>query len=95
MASSGHQIKMDRNIEGSPDQHMVLDSSGPITRRTGKGSSFMAKEMNFVFDHNALTDVMFVDLCPLQLGDAVEVINVGDPLGFPGQIQLRVNRERK
>jgi len=53
----------------------------------------MAQEMTF--EHNALTDVMFVDLCCIQEGDKVEVIDVGTPLGFPGQIQVRVNREKE
>lgn len=93
MASSGHQIQMDRSVEGSTHQHMVLDNPGPVTRRTSKGPEGMAQEMTF--EHNALTDVMFVDLCPVQMGDQVEVFDVGGPLGFPGQIQFRVNREKE
>lgn len=93
MASSGHQIEMDRSVESSTHQHMVLDNPGPVTRRTSKGPEGMAQEMTF--EHNALTDVMFVDLCSVQPGDRVEVLDVGGPLGFPGQIQFRVNREKE
>jgi hypothetical protein len=53
----------------------------------------MAQKMTF--EHNALTDVMFVDLCCVQIGDHVEVLDVGSPLGFPGQIQVRINREKE
>jgi hypothetical protein len=91
--SSSDQITVDRNVEGAAHQHVVLDPGGPVTRRTGKGPEGMAQEMTF--EHNALTDVMFVDLYCVQLGDQVEVLDVGSPLGFPGQIQVRVNREKE
>jgi hypothetical protein len=93
MGRGSHQIEMDRDIESTHHQHMVLDNAGPITRRTSKGPEAMAQEMTF--EHNALTDVMFVDLCNVQPGDEVEVFDVGSPLGFPGQIQFRVNREKE
>jgi hypothetical protein len=93
MVTSRHQIEVGRNVENPGNQHVVLDSEGPVTRRTGKGPSGMAQEM--IFEHNSLTDVMFVDLCPIERGENVEVLDVGKPLGFPGQIQVRVNRERE
>jgi hypothetical protein len=51
--------------------------------------------MTLTFEHNSVTDVMFIDLCPMQSGDNVEVVEVGEHLGFPGQIQARVNREKE
>lgn len=41
------------------------------------------------------TDVMFVDLCDAAPDDLIDVVEVGDQVGFPGQIQVRVNREKQ
>ncbi len=38
---------------------------------------------------------MFVDLWPLEEGSHVEVLDIGDNLGFPGQIQVRVDLRRQ
>ncbi len=38
---------------------------------------------------------MFVDLLPLEEGSHVEVMDIGDNLGFPGQIHVRVDLERQ
>jgi hypothetical protein len=74
---------------------VVLTSAGPIVRRTWKGPSNLSKSMTITFEHNSVTDIMFVDLCPVENGDNVEVIDVGKDLDFPGQIQARVNREKE
>jgi len=55
----------------------------------------MADEMTFTFDHNPLTDVMFVDVRPLDKGAHISVVDIGDSLGFPGQVQLRVDLENE
>jgi hypothetical protein len=47
------------------------------------------------FNYNPVTNVMFVDLCPLQPNSQVEVIDVGNLLDFPGQIQARIDRANK
>jgi len=51
--------------------------------------------MTLRFDHNPVTDIMFLDVCPVNEGDHVVVIDVGEQLGFPGQIQARVNVEKE
>ena len=38
---------------------------------------------------------MFVDLLPLEEGSNVTVIDIGEEIGFPGQIQVRVDNERQ
>jgi hypothetical protein len=40
-------------------------------------------------------DIMFVDVCEAQLGDQIDVVDVGEETGFPGQIQVRVNQEKR
>lgn len=55
----------------------------------------MAQEIEMHFDLNPLTDVMFVDLLPLEEGSHVAVIDIGEAVGFPGQMQVRVDRERQ
>lgn len=40
-------------------------------------------------------DVLFVDLCEALPTDRIDVVDVGDQAGFPGQIQVRVNREKQ
>jgi hypothetical protein len=49
------------------------------------------KEMNIEFVYNDLTDVMFADLASIQPGEEVTVLEIGAEVGFPGQIQIRVN----
>jgi hypothetical protein len=43
----------------------------------------------------AHTDVMFVDLCEASPNDLIDVVDVGEQVGFPGQIQVRVNRDKQ
>jgi len=95
MVSSGNQVEMVRNDETACDKHVVLTSTGPIVRRTWKGPSNLSKSMTITFEHNSVTDIMFVDLCPVANGDNVEIIDVGKDLDFPGQIQARINREKE
>jgi hypothetical protein len=40
-------------------------------------------------------DVLFVDLCDALPTDRIDVVDVGDQAGFPGLIQVRVNREKQ
>lgn len=40
-------------------------------------------------------DVMFVDLCEALPNDRIDVLEVGEQVGFPGLIQVRVNREKQ
>jgi hypothetical protein len=43
------------------------------------------------FDHNPLTDVMFVDLVPIQKNSYIETMDIGKMLGFPSQVLVRVD----
>jgi hypothetical protein len=86
---------MDRLEANACDQHVVLDASGPISRRIEKGQTTRGDEMTLTFEYNSVTNVMFIDLCAVQSGDKVEVVEVGECLGFPGQIQARVNRDKE
>jgi hypothetical protein len=38
---------------------------------------------------------MFVDLVPMQEGSLVTVIDIGEKMGFPGQVQVRVDLDRE
>ena len=51
--------------------------------------------MKINLKYNDLTDVMFVDLLPLEENSRVVVIDIGDQLGFGGQVQVRVDLEKQ
>ncbi len=93
MASCGHQTALDKSNESSNDQHVVVYAGQSPSGRTGKGPADMAKKSQVNYDHNPFTDVMFVDLCEMIPGSRVEVLNV-NAMGFDGQIQARIDRER-
>ena len=58
-----------------------------------QGTGNLANQMNLEYDR--LTDVMHVDVCFPPDGAHVDVIDVGDCLGFPGQIVARVNLDKR
>lgn len=93
MARSGHQIQMDRTEKGSTDRDVVFNPPGQALDRAGKGASHMASQIKL--EHNTLTDIAFVDVNDVQPGDCVEVLDIGETLDFPGQIQVRINREKE
>jgi hypothetical protein len=100
LVGCGHQIRMDKDIqiqtiEDQDHSNVVVDTRRRSQSRIEQGALVMAKEMNFNLDHNPITDVMFVDLLPLEAGSRVEIIDIGESLGFPGQMQLRVDPERQ
>jgi hypothetical protein len=92
MDSGGRQGEMVRTEETS-HQHVVRVPASAAGRRTEKGEADFP--MTLRFDHNPVTDIMFLDVCPVNEGDHVVVIDVGEQLGFPGQIQARVNVEKE
>ena len=57
------------------------------------GTQGVAEEIKF--EHVRHTDVMFVDYCAVPRGARVETVEVGDLLGFPGQVQARVNPDER
>jgi len=57
------------------------------------GASDLASQMKLGYDRS--TDVMHVDICFPHENTHVDVLDVGDCLGFPGQIVARVNLENR
>jgi hypothetical protein len=88
---------MDGHKEGPADQHMVLDLERTTATGVAKRSFVMApkEEVSVRMDYNSYTDVMFVDVCPVPEGSRVQVYDFGEALGFPGQIQIRVDSKRE
>jgi hypothetical protein len=96
MAHRSDQIEMDEKS----DCNVVFDTRQRVAARTSERTDHLAtsckdSQMRFTLEHNPFTDVMFVDLLPLEAGSKVEVIELGSVLGFPGQIQARVDREKE
>jgi hypothetical protein len=96
MAHRGNQIEMDE----TSDCNVVFDTRQRAATGTGERSDYLAtdckdRQMKFTLEHNPFTDVMFVDLLPLESESKVEVIELGHVLGFPGQIQARVDRQKQ
>jgi len=52
-----------------------------------------AQELKLV--HERETDVMYVDLIQPASGAQIDVFEVGDQLGFPGQLLVRINRNNQ
>ena len=63
--------------------------------RTSKGSCAVAIEQEMRTHFEPHGDVMFVDICDALPTDRIDVIEVGEQVGFPGLIQVRVNREKQ
>jgi hypothetical protein len=95
MARSCDHDEMDRRVESQDNQHVVLDTTDALGRRTLQGSQNMAQKVNVQLHHNPVTDVMFADVRALGEGEHVDVIEVGEMLGFPGQIQVRVDLDKE
>lgn len=100
MGGCSHQIAMDKDIqiqtiERADRSNLVVAGGRRPQARIEQGSLIMAQKIEVNLEHNSLTDVMFVDLLPLEEGSHVEIIDIGYALGFPGQMQLRVDPERQ
>jgi len=86
-----------------PIQAVAEEESDPVVLRgqpegcsgaTGERSLALAEE-EIKLSYEKHTDVMHVDLCfPLE-GDKVDVVDVGEFTGFPGQVVARINREKQ
>lgn len=96
MADRSNQIEMDQKS----DCNVVFDTRQRVGTRTGERADHLAtggtdSQMKFTLEHNPFTDVMFVDVLPLEAESKVDVIELGHVLGFPGQIQARVDRQKQ
>ena len=101
MGTCSHQKRMGDEVQSetrtrATDQHVVQlprESIGTrISQRTGDPEE---NALSINLKYNDLTDVMFVDLLPLEENSRVVVIDIGDQLGFGGQLQVRVDLENQ
>jgi hypothetical protein len=100
MASRRHQNNVGQEIEGKSragarDQHVVQLPAAEVGTGVRERQINPTEGMSIHKAYNDLTDVMFVDLRPIEEGSKVDVIDVGDQIGFSGQIQIRVDLERE
>jgi hypothetical protein len=90
----GCEIKGE-SVQGADNQHMVQLSGGHANAGIIEGKGGSTESLRFIFEYNDLTDVMFVDLAPVQNDSRVIVVDIGDEIGFAGQVQVRVDIERQ
>jgi hypothetical protein len=56
----------------------------------------MEKAGELKLQHEAHTDVAYVDVCDATRGATIDVVDVGEQIGFPvGQVLLRVERDQR
>lgn len=91
MPTSSHQIP---TMAAESDRIVLRNQRGSGAGTNPQGTCAVAKEVTL--DHDKLTDVMHVDVCLPPEGTArVDVVDVGEQLGFPGQIVARVDLDRR
>lgn len=76
----------ERTITEEDDRHVLWSGEGVSTF----GSSDMAKEA-LMFEHNKYTDAMFVTVREPGQNAKISVVDVGEILGLPGQVQARID----
>lgn len=86
--SSGQRSRLDEETNNR-------DLSRNQVGGSPEGSCALAVESKMKMYLEPQTDVMFVDLCAASPTDRIDVVDVGDQVGFPGQIQVRVNLEKQ
>jgi hypothetical protein len=92
MLASSHQVPTMAPEES--DRVVLRNQQGAGAGKDPQGACALAPEIKTEYDR--LTDVMHVDLCfPPTDAERVDVIDVGEQLGFPGQIVARVDMERR
>jgi len=74
-------------VSGMVEETSHRDLSRNELQRCSKGPSPVAMTLY----HEPHTDVMFVDLCQAPQGQKIDVIDVGEMVGLPGQVFARVN----
>ncbi|MFZ0417628.1 MAG: hypothetical protein WAM04_05965 [Candidatus Sulfotelmatobacter sp.] len=75
------------------DRVVLRDQRGAGSGENPEGSCAMAHKITM--DYDRLTDVMHVDFCIPSGDDRVDVVDVGEQAGFPGQVVARVNSEHR
>ena len=56
----------------------------------------MGTQKKWKLEHEAHTDVAYIDICEPALGAKIDVVEIGSEIGFPfGQVMLRVDREQR
>jgi hypothetical protein len=58
-----------------------------------KGACAVANKITM--DYDRLTNVMHVDFCAPLENERVDVMDVGEEVGFPGQVVVRVNMDKR
>jgi hypothetical protein len=91
MLTSRDQIQAVADKES--DCVSVRNNGGAGAGQNQQGTHNLANQMKLEYDR--LTDVMHVDVCFPGDEVHVDVVDVGDSLGFPGQIVARVNLENR
>jgi hypothetical protein len=91
MPTSGGEIQAVAHEES--DRVVLRDQRGSGEGENPEGSCDLAHKITM--DYDRPTDVMHVDFCTPANNDRVDVLDVGEQAGFPGQVVARVNLERR
>jgi hypothetical protein len=59
-----------------------------------EGTCAVGENLEMTMDYDRSTDVMFLDLRNAPADAQIDVLDVGESIGFPGQVQVRVDSER-
>jgi hypothetical protein len=85
MSTRCNQKGLVTKSERQDDRHLLRGGEGLQAARP----SFMAERV--VFEHNRDTDVMWVDVADPCPGANIQMIDVGEIIGFEGQVLARVD----
>lgn len=90
MLASSHQIS------GTPEKESDCLSVWDRGEPDPKGTRAVGQAMKIVhMEHEPHTDVMHVDICEAPPGARIDAIEIGECVGFPGQILARVDLDRR
>lgn len=73
------------------DRYVLRNTRSPNT----EGPCSVGETLEVRMEYECHTDLMHVDVCSPQTGARIDVIDVGEQLGFPGQILARVDLENR
>jgi hypothetical protein len=91
MSASRYQVR--GVAEKESDRNVSRVNRGSSQGENQDQSCSMAQEIKMEYERHS--DVMHVDLCFPSPGAHVDVVEVGEMLGFPGQIIARVDLEER